>query len=116
MPQSALVPRKLAFEHDTGTKLDNFIHSAQTFNILLDTGSADLWVLTTECTNCTQGVPRFNTSQSTTLKTSATNVSFSYGQGQAFGTLATDSVSLAGFAIGNQTFSTFVEFSFSFAN
>ncbi|KZV67009.1 acid protease [Peniophora sp. CONT] len=76
----------------------------QTFNVLLDTGSADLWVLTTQCTNCTQGLAQLDTNRSSSIRTSTNNVSFVYGQGQAAGTVATDTVSLAGFTISNQSF------------
>lgn len=77
---------------------------AQTFNVILDTGSSDLWVEGADCSGCTGDT--YDPSKSSS--TSANNASFSisYGSGDASGTLIKDSVSMAGFAVASQTFAT----------
>ena len=70
----------------------------------MDTGSSDLWIETTQCTNCPRGNAQLNTGSSSSIQTTSNSVSFSYGQGQAQGTMATDTVSLAGFTISSQVF------------
>ena len=70
----------------------------------MDTGSSDLWIETTQCTNCPRVNAQLNTGSSSSIQTTSNSVSFSYGQGQAQGTMATDTVSLAGFTIGSQVF------------
>ncbi|KZV75095.1 acid protease [Peniophora sp. CONT] len=77
---------------------------AQTFDVVMDTGSSDLWIETTQCTNCPRGSAQLDTGRSSSISTTSNDVSFSYGQGRAQGTMATDSVSLAGFNISSQTF------------
>ena len=72
----------------------------------MDTGSSDLWIETTQCTNCPRGNAQLNTGSSSSIQTTSNSVSFSYGQGQAQGTMATDTVSLAGFTISSQVFGT----------
>ncbi|KZV73510.1 acid protease [Peniophora sp. CONT] len=76
----------------------------QSFNVILDTGSSDLWFATTDCQDCPSGTPEFNTSQSSTLNTTSETVLLQYGTGNATGTLLQDTVSLGSYTIPNQAF------------
>ncbi|KAL1945921.1 hypothetical protein VTO73DRAFT_1923 [Trametes versicolor] len=81
----------------------------QTFKVVLDTGSSDLWVPATNCLSCGQ-TPPFDSTQSSTLQqvTSASGSSQSvrirYGSGQVQGILVSDTVSMAGFNVNPQNF------------
>ncbi|KAJ9118425.1 hypothetical protein QFC24_006255 [Naganishia onofrii] len=73
---------------------------SQSFDIALDTGSADLWVAGAKI-----GSPvTFDASKSTTLKNTSTPFTITYGSGNAQGYLASDTVSLAGYTVASQTF------------
>jgi cathepsin D len=79
----------------------------QTMNVVLDTGSSDLWVADDKCTNCDASTPLFQSTKSSTLQFStSTNseVQLTYGSGQVSGGLARDTVSMAGFGIQEQIF------------
>ncbi|KAG5641425.1 hypothetical protein DXG03_005241 [Asterophora parasitica] len=74
------------------------------YNVILDTGSADLWVADNNCNETCSGVATFDPSDSSTYSSSNADFSISYGSGQASGTLGTDVVQMAGFSVANQTF------------
>ena len=82
---------------------------AQTFKVVLDTGSSDFWVASSQCLSC-GSTPPFDASQSSTIQavTSASGneqgVSISYGSGSVAGILAQDTVSMSGFNVNPQTF------------
>lgn len=79
---------------------------AVSYDVILDTGSADLWLAgpsfcdSTECDT----IATFNPSKSSSLKESNTPFSITYGSGYASGNLATDIVQMAGFSVSNQVF------------
>ncbi|KAI9571567.1 aspartic peptidase domain-containing protein [Boletus coccyginus] len=75
---------------------------AQPFNLIIDTGSADLWVATTQCTTCSSDVPLFNPSESSSFKNGSSSVKISYGSGSVRGYVSQDTVNFAGFSIANQ--------------
>lgn len=80
---------------------------AQTFHVILDTGSSDLWVADTSCRSCNPSTPLFDTTKSSTLNTasgSGSQTTIRYGSGAVAGTLSSDTVSMAGFTITGQTF------------
>ena len=83
-------------------------NSPQSFNVVLDTGSSDLWVTDTGCTTCTPGSPTFNSGASSTFQLSRdttgqpVRVTITYGSGSVAGDLVRDTVSMGGFQVQNQ--------------
>ncbi|KZT07400.1 aspartic peptidase A1 [Laetiporus sulphureus 93-53] len=74
------------------------------YNVILDTGSADLWVAgTAAATQVDNGISTFNTSGSSSLRYINETFSITYGSGSAEGELWADEVQFAGFK-ANQTF------------
>ncbi|KAF8627813.1 hypothetical protein AX15_004238 [Amanita polypyramis BW_CC] len=79
----------------------------QTLNVVLDTGSSDLWVASNQCTNCDGTTPVFRSSSSSTLQISQgldSSVQLTYGSGQVTGIIAKDTVSMSSFAVPQQVF------------
>jgi cathepsin D len=76
---------------------------AQTFGLVVDTGSSDLWFATTGCVGC-QGTNFLDTSQSKSLALSNTRINLAYGSGDASGVIATDTVSMGPYTVNPQTF------------
>ncbi|KAF8160631.1 aspartic peptidase domain-containing protein [Crassisporium funariophilum] len=80
----------------------------QPFNVILDTGSSDLWLADTTCRTCPT-MPLFESAKSTSFQASSSEnsaVTIHYGSGAVAGTLATDTVTMGGFTIPDQTFLT----------
>jgi hypothetical protein len=78
---------------------------AQNFLLILDTGSADLWVADSDCTtNTCSELTRFNTADSSTYQASSTPFRISYGSGDAAGLITRDTITMGGFTIQNQGF------------
>ncbi|GLB43365.1 putative peptidase A1 family protein [Lyophyllum shimeji] len=73
------------------------------YNVILDTGSADLWLADSNCSSC-NGVATFNPNSSSSFSSSGSPFSISYGSGQATGYAGSDTVQMAGFKVTNQTF------------
>lgn len=77
----------------------------QNFNVILDTGSADFWLVDTECSSSQcDGSALFNPGASSTYKSSSNPFQITYGTGAVKGTLSADTVSLAGYTVDSQTF------------
>ena len=82
---------------------------AQSFKVVLDTGSSDFWVAETNCFSCGEAPP-FDPTKSSTIKevTDSTGqgqeISISYGSGSVAGILAQDTVSMGGFTVNPQQF------------
>jgi cathepsin D len=82
--------------------------SPQNFNVVLDTGSSDLWVPSTQCQTCPANTQYFNSASSSSYQTATTQtgqpatVSIQYGSGSVVGNLVRDSVSMAGFNVPQQ--------------
>lgn len=74
------------------------------FNVILDTGSSDLWVSDSNCQVGCDGVPTFASASSSTFKNLTTDFSITYGSGKAVGSLGQDTVQMAGFSVSNQVF------------
>ncbi|CED83808.1 Aspartyl protease [Phaffia rhodozyma] len=68
----------------------------QSFNLILDTGSSDLWVAGNDCTSGCSGITTWDPSTSSTFKNLTTDFKIKYGSGTAEGYAVTDTVTLAG--------------------
>ncbi|OBZ66794.1 Pepsin A [Grifola frondosa] len=78
---------------------------AMSFNVILDTGSADLWLASSSASGSVpSGISTFDNSSSSTFKDLNTTFSISYGSGAASGTLGQDTVQMAGFQVDSQVF------------
>jgi len=78
----------------------------QSFSVILDTGSSDLWLATDGCADCDSGTPLFDATQSSSFQASTSAVEIQYGSGAVKGTLGSDTVTMGGFTIPSQTFLT----------
>jgi len=74
------------------------------YNVILDTGSSDLWVADSSCITGCGSVPTFNPTQSSSFQNSSKAFSIQYGTGEAAGTLGQDTIQMAGFSVANQVF------------
>ncbi|KAH8995236.1 acid protease [Lactarius hatsudake] len=79
---------------------------AQSFNLVLDTGSSDLWFATNVCASCPSGTPEFDPSKSTSLQTGTDSISLRYGSGSAAGVISRDTITMGPFAVDQQIFVT----------
>ncbi|KAI8097871.1 aspartic peptidase domain-containing protein [Gilbertella persicaria] len=75
---------------------------AQNFTVTLDTGSADLWVPSTDCPQSSCPFYRFDPSKSSTLKQLNAPFGIQYGIGSVNGTYYTDTVTVGGATVQNQ--------------
>ncbi|KAH7889011.1 aspartic peptidase domain-containing protein [Phlebopus sp. FC_14] len=78
---------------------------SQNFNLVLDTGSSDLWVATTSCQSCTSDIPTFDPSKSSTFKSASgsnSQLQIDYGSGSVQGIVSEDTVSFGGFTMPTQ--------------
>ncbi|EPT05963.1 hypothetical protein FOMPIDRAFT_1026836 [Fomitopsis schrenkii] len=75
----------------------------QSFQVLLDTGSSDLWVVSSNCTaqDCAK-VPKFDTSDTANLTVSGAGFHLGYLLGSVNGTIVTDTVTLGSYEISSQ--------------
>ncbi|KAG6899151.1 hypothetical protein C0993_000224 [Termitomyces sp. T159_Od127] len=76
----------------------------QTFNVILDTGSSDLWVADSTCFNCNSRAPQFDNSKSSSFTSSQQNTRIQYGSGEVVGQIVSDTVSMDIFTVTKQTF------------
>jgi len=74
------------------------------YNVILDTGSSDLWVAGSNCISGCRSVPTFNSAQSSTFQNRSSPFNIQYGTGQAAGALGEDTIQMAGFSVANQIF------------
>ncbi|KAF8893610.1 aspartic peptidase domain-containing protein [Infundibulicybe gibba] len=75
----------------------------QTFNVVLDTGSPYLWVMSNTCESCVRA-PRFYTSYSKSIKITKERATYTYGSEGVMGQIVADSVTMGGFTVKPQTF------------
>jgi len=74
------------------------------YNVILDTGSSDLWVADSNCLTGCRSVPTFDSSASSSFQNTSKAFSITYGSGQAAGELGQDTIQMAGFSVPNQVF------------
>ncbi|KAJ7252761.1 acid protease [Mycena haematopus] len=77
---------------------------AVSYDVILDTGSADLWVAGSPCSTGCSNVATYDASASSTFTNKSTPFDIQYGSGEAVGTLASETVQMAGFSVSNQVF------------
>ncbi|WWC67946.1 uncharacterized protein I206_101865 [Kwoniella pini CBS 10737] len=78
---------------------------SQSLDIVLDTGSSDLWVASQDCTDgACIGMTTYDTASSTTNVNLTSAFSIEYGSGTAAGSLVQDLVTLGGYSVASQTF------------
>lgn len=75
----------------------------QKFVVLFDTGSSNLWVPASNCSNC-GAKARYNPSKSSTYKADGRSFSIQYGSGAATGFLSNDNVNAGGLLATAVTF------------
>jgi len=73
------------------------------YDVVLDSGSADLWLVDSQCTTNCNGFPPYNPSSSSSFTNASKPFAITYGSGQASGYLAQDVVQMAGFQVQNQS-------------
>ncbi|KZO98860.1 acid protease [Calocera viscosa TUFC12733] len=78
----------------------------QTFTISLDTGSSDLWVVSSTCGQSCDTSVTFNEQASSTFErsTDTTPVDLQYGSGEASGPVVRDTVTFGGYTVDPQIF------------
>ncbi|KAF8170898.1 hypothetical protein K438DRAFT_1982452 [Mycena galopus ATCC 62051] len=81
--------------------------SPQSFNVVLDTSAADLWVGGTGCSGCPSNVPLYNHSTSSTAANSTTvaTTSFQSGSEGIQGDVFIDKISMGTYSVPKQNFS-----------
>ncbi|PWN42199.1 acid protease [Ceraceosorus guamensis] len=73
------------------------------FRMLVDSGSADTWVGSTKCDNCSGVHQKLGKSVSKTFQGTTNPFSITYGTGSVSGILGRDDVYIAGMKLANQT-------------
>jgi len=100
-----LVAHSSAQEGDTSyTGIISIGTPSQNLEVILDTGSSDLWVTGTSCFRCSSSAVPFDPSKSSTFNELGNPITIQYGSGNVAGTTATDNVSMGNFAVSGQTF------------
>eukprot|EP00928_Gymnodinium_smaydae_P087199 TRINITY_DN71506_c0_g1_i1.p1 TRINITY_DN71506_c0_g1~~TRINITY_DN71506_c0_g1_i1.p1 ORF type:complete len:506 (-),score=59.71 TRINITY_DN71506_c0_g1_i1:76-1593(-) len=75
----------------------------QTFQVVPDTGSSDLWIPSTDCPKCKPGTARYDMSKSCSAKNLGDRVHFRYGDGTAASGLSfTDTVRIGDLEVDRQ--------------
>jgi hypothetical protein len=76
---------------------------AQTFQVIFDTGSSNLWVPSAQCSNC-GSKPKYTSGASSTYHANGTNFQIMYGSGPVAGFESTDILNLGGLVVQDFTF------------
>ncbi|KAG1049699.1 hypothetical protein G6F43_007987 [Rhizopus delemar] len=94
---------------------------AQSFNVVFDTGSADVWIVSSDCRNavCQSQSVTFHAQQSSTFKNDQIFTEIEYGTGSVYGQLGRDTIQLGNnldLGINNQSFVSILSLSQDFAS
>ncbi|OAV95043.1 hypothetical protein PTTG_26790 [Puccinia triticina 1-1 BBBD Race 1] len=80
----------------------------QLLNVILDTGSSDLWIASANCSvanGCSLGLgPRFDPLNSSSASTANSPFAIKYGSGSATGKMYSDNITFAGYKLPPQSF------------
>jgi len=76
----------------------------QTFNVIFDTGSSNLWIPSTACGSSCGSHPLYDNTKSTTYQKNGTAFGIQYGSGPVSGVLSYDTINWGGLAIQKQEF------------
>eukprot|EP00996_Jenningsia_fusiforme_P001125 NODE_2027_length_1319_cov_67.381102_g1843_i0.p1 GENE.NODE_2027_length_1319_cov_67.381102_g1843_i0~~NODE_2027_length_1319_cov_67.381102_g1843_i0.p1 ORF type:complete len:390 (-),score=88.22 NODE_2027_length_1319_cov_67.381102_g1843_i0:148-1233(-) len=76
----------------------------QKFKVLFDTGSSNLWLPSTKCTNCGFSHKKYDSSRSATYQKDGRAFAIQYGSGACSGFLSKDCVQLGGLNVTGTTF------------
>lgn len=74
----------------------------QTFKVIFDTGSSNLWVPSSKCPDCNHA--KYDHTRSATYRANGTRFEIHYGSGSLSGFVSTDVVTWGGLQIGNVQF------------
>lgn len=74
------------------------------FDVILDTGSSDMWIASSACQPMCAGTGNFDSTKSSTFKNMNKSFSVTYEKGYAAGSIGQDVVQFAGFTISDQAF------------
>lgn len=75
----------------------------QSFNVIFDTGSANLWIPSSKCSGCGSH-PKFDSSKSSSYKANGTKFNIMYGSGPVSGFFDEDSVTVGTVTVKDQLF------------
>jgi predicted aspartyl protease len=75
----------------------------QSFNVIFDTGSSNLWVPSAKCSGCGSH-PKYDSSKSSTYKANGTEFKIMYGSGPVSGFFSEDNVQVGDISVTGQTF------------
>jgi len=76
---------------------------AQNFNVIFDTGSSNLWVPSSTCTNCGSH-PLYDSSKSSTYNKNGSTFAIMYGSGPVSGFVSQDATTVGDITVKYQTF------------
>jgi len=109
-------PQNVVANGGHGVPLSNFMNAQyyseitigtppQTFKVILDTGSSNLWVPSTKCTSIACFLhAKYDSSASSTYKANGSAFSIHYGSGSMEGFVSSDLLTIGDIAIHNQDF------------